>query len=163
MIKFGPSGLCEQFAQSGMSHTIEAAAWLKERGLDCFEYSFSRGVQIKPQTANQIGKEFFTKGIEISVHAPYFINLATKEEDKANNNHRYILDSLSALKEFGGKRCVFHPGSPLKASRAEAMKTLLNRFEIVLKLKEENGFGELLLCPETMGKKAQLGDLDEII
>ncbi|MDE7328666.1 MAG: TIM barrel protein [Clostridia bacterium] len=163
MIKFGPSGLCEQFAQSGMSHTIEAAAWLKERGLDCFEYSFGRGVQIKPQTANQIGKEFFNKGIEISVHAPYFINLATKEEDKANNNHRYILDSLSALKEFGGKRCVFHPGSPLKASRAEAMKTLLNRFEIVLKLKEENGFGELLLCPETMGKKAQLGDLDEII
>ena len=71
--------------------------------------------------------------------------------------------SLSALKEFGGNRCVFHPGSPLKASRSDAMLTLLKRFEVILRLKEENGFSDLLLCPETMGKKAQLGDLEEVI
>ena len=163
MIKFGPSGLCEQFAQSGNKHTIQAGKWLSDQGLDCFEYSFGRGVQIKHETANEIGKEFADNNIEISVHAPYFINLATLEEDKANNNHRYIMDSLAALKAFGGNRCVFHPGSPLKASRSEAMNTLLKRFETVLKLKEENGFSDLLLCPETMGKKAQLGDLEEII
>ncbi|MDE5990440.1 MAG: TIM barrel protein [Clostridia bacterium] len=163
MIKFGPSGLCEQFAQSGNKHTIEAGKWLSDQGLDCFEYSFGRGVQIKPETANEIGKEFAKNNIEISVHAPYFINLATLEEDKANNNHRYIMDSLAALRAFGGNRCVFHPGSPLKASRSEAMHTLLKRFELVLKLKEENGFSDLLLCPETMGKKAQLGNLEEVI
>lgn len=163
MIKFGPSGLCEQFAQSGNKHTIQAGKWLSEQGLDCFEYSFGRGVQIKAETANEIGQEFANCGIEISVHAPYFINLATIEEEKAINNHRYIMDSLSALKEFGGNRCVFHPGSPLKAARSDAMQTLLKRFEVILKLKEENGFSDLLLCPETMGKKAQLGDLEEII
>ena len=163
MIKFGPSGLCQQFAQSGMKHTIQAGKWLSKQGLDCFEYSFGRGVQIKSETAIEIGREFAENNIEISVHAPYFINLATLEDDKAINNHRYIMDSLAALRTFGGNRCVFHPGSPLKASRSEAMTTLLKRFETVLKLKEENGFSDLLLCPETMGKKAQLGDLEEVI
>ncbi len=163
MIKFGPSGLCAGFSQSGYKHTIEAGKWLNNQGLNCFEYSFGRGVQIKSATANDIGKEFAQNDVEISVHAPYFINLATQEDAKAENNHRYIMDSLAALREFGGKRCVFHPGSPLKTDRLEAMKTLLKRFETVLKLKEDNGFSDLLLCPETMGKKAQLGDLEEVI
>lgn len=163
MIKFGPSGLCSQFAEQGFKHTVQAGAWLRDLGLDCFEYSFGRGVQIKSDTAKEIGVEFYKCGIEISVHAPYFINLATQEDEKAQNNHRYILDSLAALKAFGGQRCVFHPGSPLKASRQDAMTLLLKRFETVLQLKEQNGFGDLLLCPETMGKKAQLGDLEEVI
>lgn len=163
MIKFGPSGLCSQFAEKGYKHTIQAGAWLRDLGLDCFEYSFGRGVQIKADTAKEIGEEFARCGIEISVHAPYFINLATQEDDKAENNHRYIMDSLAALRAFGGNRCVFHPGSPLKATREDAMSLLLKRFEKVLELKEQNGFGDLLLCPETMGKKAQLGNLEEVI
>ncbi|MCI8421037.1 MAG: TIM barrel protein [Clostridia bacterium] len=163
MIKFGPSGLCEQFAESGKKHTIEAGAWLKDMGLDCFEYSFGRGVMIKSQTAEEIGKEFANNGIEISVHAPYFINLATQEDDKALNNHRYIFDSLRTLRAFGGNRCVFHPGSPLKTPRDQAMKVLLGRFEEVLKIKNNEGFEDLLLCPETMGKIAQLGNLEEVI
>ena len=163
MIKFRPSGLCSRFAESGRKHTIEAGKWLSDLGLDCFEYSFGRGVLIKSQTAAEIGEEFAKNNIEISVHAPYFINLATQEEEKAINNHRYIFSSLKALSAFGGKRCVFHPGSPLKAARSEAMSLLLKRFEEILKIKEDEGYGDLLLCPETMGKKAQLGDLQEII
>ena len=163
MIKFGPSGLCEQFVESGKKHTIEAGVWLKDMGVDCFEYSFGRGVKIKSQTAEEIGKEFSKNGIEISVHAPYFINLATQEEEKALNNHTYIFDSLRALRAFGGNRCVFHPGSPLKTPRGEAMKVLLDRFEKVLRIKNDEGFGDLILCPETMGKVAQLGDLEEVI
>ncbi len=163
MIKFGPSGLCMQFAESGKKHTVEAGEWLKELGLNCFEYSFGRGVMIKSQTAEEIGKVFAENGIEISVHAPYFINLATQEEEKAVNNHRYIFDSLKALRAFGGNRCVFHPGSPLKSARNEAVNVMLKRFEKVLKIKNDEGFGDMILCPETMGKIAQLGDLDEVI
>ena len=95
MIKFGPSGCCEQFAQLGYTKTIQAAAWLKSLNLDCFEYSFGRGVQIKEDTARAIGEEFSACGIELSVHAPYFINLATVEEDKAENNHKYKIGRAS--------------------------------------------------------------------
>ena len=163
MIKFGPSGSCERFAAEGYSHTIQEAKWLADLGLDCFEYSFGRGVRITEKTARGIGEEFDRYNVEFSVHAPYFINLATLEEEKAKNNHEYIFSSLRALRWFGGKRCVFHPGSPLKAARGDAMKVLLDRLELVMRLKHEYGFDDLWLCAETMGKKSQLGDLEEVI
>ncbi len=163
MIKFGPSGTCEQFAAQGFTATVQAAPWLKDLGLDCFEYSFGRGVRVGEQTAKKIGAVFAENDIEMSVHAPYFINLATLDDQKAANNHEYILSSLAALRAFGGKRCVFHPGSPVGQTRADAMDTLYRRLDALMSDVLGAGFGDLWLCPETMGKKAQLGDLDEII
>lgn len=163
MIKFGPSGTCADFSAAGHAHTIEVPAWLKEHDLDCFEYSFGRGVRIGESSARAIGAEFAASGAEISVHAPYFINLATLEEEKAENNHRYIFDSLAALSLFGGRRCVIHPGSPLKAERGQAMDLLMKRLEKVAELKHELGYDDMYLCLETMGKAAQLGSLEEVI
>ena len=163
MIKFGPSGTSEDFTLAGHTHTEEMPQWLAEHELDCFEYSFGRGVRIRQDTAKAIGAEFAKLNKEISVHAPYFINLATKEEEKAENNHRYIFDSFAALTWFGGNRCVIHPGSPLKEDRGVAMDILMNRLEKVAVLKHEYGYDDKLLCLETMGKQAQLGSLDEVI
>lgn len=163
MIKFGPSGACAEFALAGHTRTTEIPDWLVIHNLDCFEYSFGRGVQIKEETAREIGKVFKEKGLEISVHAPYFINMATQEEQKAENNHRYIFDSMAALSAFGGKRVVMHPGSPLKADRSEAMDLLMRRLETVAVMKHEYGYDDIYLCLETMGKSAQLGSLDEVI
>ena len=163
MIKFGPSGSCGLFAIQGFTHTVQEAKWLAELGLECFEYSFGRGVRLTEKTAREIGEEFKKYSIEISVHAPYFINLATQEEEKAENNHNYIFGSLKALRELGGKRCVFHPGSPLKADRNEAMDLLMKRLDVVMQLKHEYGYDDMWLCAETMGKKSQLGDLSEVI
>lgn len=163
MIKFGPSGTCEDFTAHGYKHSAEAAQWVRSNDLDCFEYSFGRGINLRDETAVQIGEAFRCVDVEMSVHAPYYINLATPEEIKAENSFGYIMNSLHMLRKFGGARCVFHPGSPLKQDRSAAMKLLLQRFEHVLRLKNEMDFDDLLLCPETMGKKAQLGDLEEII
>ena len=163
MIKFGPSGACEEFAQQKFKKTSDGAIWLKNKGVDLFEYSFGRGVNISTKTAAEYGEVFKNNGIEMSVHAPYFINLATVEEDKAQNNIKYIFDSLNACDAFKGSRVVFHPGSPCKLERSEAMKILLKSFENICQLKRDLKFDHILLCPETMGKLAQLGDLEEII
>ena len=163
MIKFGPSGSCEEFHAQNFKKTADGVNWLKERGVDLYEYSFGRGVNISRESAQETGKAFASVGIEMSVHAPYFINLATVEDQKKENNVKYIMDSLEALKNFGGNRCVFHPGSPVKLERAEAMSILLKSFEKIVALKHEYGYDDLYLCPETMGKEAQLGTLDEII
>ena len=163
MIKFGPSGTCSQFAANGFTATVQAAPWLKSLGLDCFEYSFGRGVRVGAETAEKIGAVFAENGIEMSAHAPYFINLATVDEQKAANNHEYILSSLKVLRAFGGKRCVFHPGSPLQLPRREAMDVLLRRLDALMEDVLSAGYGDLWLCPETMGKQAQLGDLAEIV
>jgi Endonuclease IV (EC 3.1.21.-) len=79
---FGPSGNSQSFYDEGHKSTTEAPEWLKKRGLDAFEYSFGRGVRIREGTAREIGNAFVKEGITLSVHAPYYINLASTDEEK---------------------------------------------------------------------------------
>ena len=95
MIKFGPSGNCESFYAEGNAHTEQAAAFVRKRGLDCFEYSFGRGVNISEKKAVEIGNAFKNEGVEISVHAPYFINFANLEDDKIENRFLEIPESMT--------------------------------------------------------------------
>ena len=122
MIKFGPSGNCESFYAEGFSHTEEAAAFVKNRGLDCFEYSFGRGVRMTEEKAISIGSAFAKEGIEISAHAPYFINFANPDDEMAAKSYGYVLDTAKALKLMGGNRVVFHPAAQGKMTRAEAVE-----------------------------------------
>ena len=163
MILFGPSGTDEAFAAEGLSRTIEVPPFLKKNGLDIFEYSFGRGVRVTPQTAQAIGDAFRSEGIGISVHAPYFINFASDDETKLRASFDYLFQSLNALKLFGGTRAVFHPGSPLKSDRKEAMDRLLRAMSLFMEEFYQNGYDWGYVCAETMGKINQLGDLKEII
>lgn len=163
MIKFGPSGHSESFFNEGNKSSIDMPAYISARGLDAFEYSFGRGVNISSATATAIGEEAKSHNIEISVHAPYYINFASSEQDKIKKSNGYILTSLKMLKCFGGKRCVFHSGSPLKNNREAAMATLMDSLRNLAVIVQENGYNDVYLCAETMGKLNQLGSVDEII
>ncbi len=162
MIKFGPSGNCESFYAEGYSHTEEAAAFVKKRGLDCFEYSFGRGVRMTEATAKAIGAAFKNEGVEISAHAPYFINFANPDEEMVAKSYGYVLDTAKALKAMGGKRVVFHPAAQGKMSREEAVARTEERMKILAGLIYENGLEDMIFCPETMGKLAQIGTVEEI-
>lgn len=98
MIKFGPSGNSESFYAMGYKHTEQAAKYVKDFGLDCFEYSFGRGVNMSEGKALSIGEAFRAEGIEISVHAPYFINFANPADEAAQKSYGYVLDSAKYLK-----------------------------------------------------------------
>ena len=163
MIKFGPSGNCEDFYAAGFSHTEQSAAFVKGNGLDCFEYSFGRGVRMTEQKALSIGEAFQKEGIEISVHAPYFINFANPDPEMAEKSFGYVLDSARMAKLMGGKRVVFHPAAQGKATREEAVNLTEERLYILRDLLYENGFGDMIICPETMGKLAQVGTLEEVV
>ncbi len=106
MIKFGPAGHSASFLAEGKKHTYEMPEWLKNKGLDIFEYSFGRGVNIKEDSARLIGAKAKEFGIEMTVHAPYYINFATEEKEKAENNVRYVMQSLEVLSYFEGNRVV---------------------------------------------------------
>ncbi len=163
MIKFGPSGNSVSFVTEGHKSTMETFEWLANKNLDLFEYSFGQGVRLSQTTAALFGAEAAKFNIEVSVHAPYFINFANPDPEKIDNSINYILSSLSVLKAFGGKRCVFHPGSEGGASRSEAFNRTLKGVEKMAEVKHEMGFDDLIVCPETMGKIAQIGTLEEII
>ena len=96
MIHFGPAGNSQSFYDEGHKHTIEQMPWLKTMGLNAYEYSFGRGVRLKEQTAREIGEEAQKNGITLSVHAPYFINLASDDPEKYEKNLAYFTESARA-------------------------------------------------------------------
>ena len=162
MIKFGPSGNADSFYAAGYEHTEDAPAFLKERGLDCFEYSFGRGVRMTEAKAKSIGAAFQKEDIEISVHAPYFINFANPDDEMAAKSYGYVLDSARVCKQMGGKRIVFHPAAQGKAARFEAVDKTIERLKILREYIYLNGLDDMVYCPETMGKLAQIGTVEEI-
>lgn len=162
MIKFGPSGHSESFFADGLKSTAQMPSWLEAKGLELFEYSFGRGVSVSEETARAIGAKASEHNIEITVHAPYYINLATQEAEKAENSYGYIMQSLAALSWFGGDRCVVHCGTEGKMPRREAVELIKERLRTFINLKNAAGFKNLKLCAEVMGKLAQIGDVAEI-
>ncbi len=162
MIKFGPSGAPTRFYDEGHKTTEEMPLWVKQNGLDCFEYSFGRGVNLGEAKAKSIAEAFKKENIEISVHAPYFINLATPEKDKAENSFNYILSSAVVGRIMGANRVVFHPAAQGKESRETAVNRTIARLIELKSIIEERGFTDMKFCPETMGKIAQIGTIEEI-
>ena len=162
MIKFGPSGNCERFYAEGYEHTEEAAEFVREMGLDCFEYSFGRGVHMTEGKARSIRAAFEDMGVEISVHAPYFINFANPDDEMAAKSYGYVLDSAKMLSLMGGKRLVFHPAAQGKDARSVAVDRTADRLKILRDYIYLNNLQGLMFCPETMGKLAQIGTIEEI-
>ncbi len=162
MIKFGPSGACDLFRASGAEHTEEMARFVKEHGLDCFEYSFGRGVRMGEEKAASIAAAFQKEDVEISVHAPYFINFANPDDEMAEKSYGYVLDSARAVKQMRGKRVVFHPAAQGKEARETAVARTEDRLRILRDRIYLNGLEDLMFCPETMGKLAQIGTVGEI-
>lgn len=163
MIKFGPSGNSLSFYAEGYTATEQAAKYVKERGLDCFEYSFGRGVRMSEEKATAIKNAFAAEGIEISVHAPYFINFANPSDEMAEKSYEYVLESANMAQKMGAKRIVFHPAAQGKATRFEAVELTKKRLKILRDKIYENGFENLMFCPETMGKLAQIGTIEEVV
>ena len=162
MIKFGPSGNSIAFAEAGLNKSEQSAKWVKDLGLNCFEYSFGRGVNMGDERAVEIGKAFKEQGVEISVHAPYYINFANPEEENAEKSYTYVISSANKLRLLGGNRVVFHPASQGKMRREQAVNLTADRLKILRDKIYENGLNDLIFCPETMGKIGQIGTIEEI-
>ena len=68
------------------------------------------------------------------------------------------------LKAFGGERCVFHAGAQGQDSREAAFARTKDMFARTLELiAEEPDYADLIVCPETMGKQAQIGTVEEVV
>lgn len=163
MIRFGPSGNSDEFYKQGYKHTYEAMKWIYGMGLNAFEYSFGRGVKMKHDTAKKIREEAENYGIALSVHAPYYINLATAEAEGKKKNIEYVLSTARAAKNLGATRMVVHPGSASKADRLTVFQNIKEAVSEILGILDKEGFYDIAFCPETMGRLSQMGSLDEII
>lgn len=162
MILFGPSGNSDIFYEQGYKSSLEMPAWLRNMGLDAYEYSCARGVRIKSDMAEQLGNIAKVKGISLSVHAPYYINLASEDPKAIEKSFDYIIETSKVAELMGAKRVVLHPGSLGELTRDKAFLNIKNNLFRVLEIMKRKG-SKISLCPETLGKKNQMGTLDEIL
>lgn len=112
--------------------------------------------------AISIGEAFAAENVEISVHAPYFINFANPDDEMAAKSYGYVLDSGKMCKLMGGKRIVFHPAAQGKATREDAVALTKERLKVLRDYIYLNSLEDMTFCPETMGKLAQIGTVEEI-
>ncbi|HYE84209.1 MAG TPA: TIM barrel protein [Clostridia bacterium] len=162
MILFGPSGNSDIFYEQGYKSSLEMPAWLKNMGLDAYEYSCARGVRLQPEMAEKLGGIAKENGISMSVHAPYYINLASEDPQAIEKSFGYIVDTSRTAELMGAKRVVLHTGSLGKLSRSRAYENIKTNLDKAVKLLKDKGI-TVSLCPETLGKKNQMGTLDEIL
>jgi deoxyribonuclease-4 len=162
-IRFGPSGNADAFYEQGHKSTWEAPKWLHEMGLDAFEYSFGHGVRIKRDTAAKIGEEAAKYGLAVSAHAPYYINLVDGSDTGRRKNIKHLLGAVRAGSWMGAVRVVVHPGSASGVDRDEGLAIAKESLQEIMAELDAEGFGGIRLCIETMGKKSQLGTVEEIM
>lgn len=158
--KFGPGGNGDLFYAQGGKGTVQAPAWVKNYGLDAYEFEAGNGLTAGEATLRKIGEEAKLHGISMSLHTPYFISLSGIDPEKRLKSIDYIQKSLWAAELLGAKTIVIHSGSAAKISREEAMRLSCDTLEKVI---EAVGETDIKLGIETMGKVNQLGTLDEVI
>lgn len=161
--KFGPAGNSESFAAMGYKKTIQVPEYIVRMGLDAYEYQCGRGVRISTEAAQAFGQKAKEAGVALSLHSPYYISLSSLEEEKRTGSIDYILQSARAADAMGAQRVVVHSGSCAKLSRTDALELAKDTLRRALQAMDEEGLGHIHLCPETMGKLNQLGDLQEVL
>lgn len=160
--KFGTAGLSDSYAVKGFDPQ-KIAAYTASFGLTAFEYQCGRGVRLAHDKAQALGKAAAAQGITLSVHAPYYISMSGLDDEKRLHSVDYLLQSCALVKALGGRRVVFHPGSCGKQSREAALEKALDTMRRAVAACDEAGYGDCILCPETMGKINQLGTVDEVL
>ena len=156
---FGPAGVPHSAAKRSTEEGIKQVANLD---LDCMELEFVQGVRMKPELARRVNDLRKKLGIELTVHAPYFINLNTKEPEKFRKSIERILDSARIGYLAGAKSVTFHAAFYQKDEPQKVYERVKAALEEILETLDKEGI-EIDIRPETTGKPTQFGTLEEIL
>ncbi len=137
---------------------------LREEGLDAFEYQavqWGQKPQMKQEDAEKLGEEARKNDVRLSMHGSYFVNLAGKR-DVVEASKRRLIACATAADWMGAYVMVFHTGFYGRFEKDYAFKTCLDALNDVSAEMRSRGL-KVKLGPETMGRKFQVGTLDEIL
>lgn len=162
-IKFGPAGNSDSFYLDGNKASEQMPGWLRGKNLDAYEYQCGNGVRCGEKTAEKIKLAAKEYNIALSIHSPYYINLATDDDAKRQSSIGYIMQTSALAKMLDADRIVVHSGALCKLTRAQALGNAKNTLSLAAAEMRSAGYDNIHLCIETMGKINQLGDLDEVM
>lgn len=160
---FGVAGFPPAFFESIYKKRRENIfEWLASINLDWVELQNTYGVKMKDQQAYLYRKLAETYNIGISLHAPYYITLASADGEVVKRSKDRILQCVALAMKIGAERIIFHPGhfpGTSKADREEAIKKIVKELNSI-----ENQIPKgIYIYPETAGKRSQIGSVEEII
>lgn len=160
---FGVAGFPPAFFESGFKKKRENIfEWLNTIGLDWVELQNTYGVKM-PDAQALLYRELSEKyGIGISLHAPYYITLASEKMDVVERSKERILQCFDLAQKIGSKRIIFHPGHFPGKEKSDRQRALNNIIDRLNSIKVEIPEG-IYLYPETAGKHSQIGSVDDII
>ncbi len=161
--RFGPAGVPPMFRLMG-ADLPDVPRLLREEGLDALEYEAVRWgpkPQIRQELAEKLGAAARENDVRLSLHGSYFINLSGKK-DVVEASKRRLIASATAADWMGAYVMVFHTGFYGRLDKEFAFKTCLNALKEVNAEMRSLGL-KVKLGPETMGRKFQVGSLDEIL
>jgi len=157
-IRLGTSGI--PISTKGNS-TIDGVKCIAELKLDALECSFTHGIHMSVKTAEELGKLARELDIELSIHVPYFVNLASEDNKIIEASKKRIIDSLERGVAMNATIVAVHAGY-YKKNKEQAIEMIYEACKEITELIEKNNWN-IEFGLETMGKQASFGTLDEII
>jgi len=157
-IRFGPAGKPLGFK----GDIVKVPSYLHEIGLKALEVQQVRQINIKKDRALEIKKAAEENNVLLSLHAPYAINFSSEKEEIIEASKQRLLKALEVAHWLDAYIVVFHPGYYGSRKPREALEIAIEAIKDVARIAKRKRLRPLI-GPETMGKKSQLGSLDEII
>jgi deoxyribonuclease-4 len=144
-----------------MRGTEGTIAHLAAQGLDAFEIGWVRAVRVSEATCQRIREAAEEHDVALSVHAPYYINLNADEQEWPKSRQR-LMDAAHYGYLAGATDIVFHPGSYFEQPPEKVLAVAIPRLrECMAQLRQAGDV--VTLRPETMGKGAMLGSLQDTL
>jgi deoxyribonuclease-4 len=132
-----------------------------ELGLYALELGWVQSVRVSEQTCADIRLAAAEQDVLISVHAPYFINLNADDEEWPKSRKR-LMDAAHYGNLAGASDIIFHPGSYFGEAPEQVLPRATQRLQGCVDELRQAG-NPAVLRPETMGKTAMLGSLEDTL
>jgi deoxyribonuclease-4 len=158
IIRLGTSGI--PISTRGNS-TIDGVKRIAELNLKALEVSYTHGIHMSLTTAKELGKVANELDIELSIHVPYFVNLASLDKKIIEASKKRIIDSLARGIEMNATIVAAHAGYYGK-DKKKSIEMIFEACKEITEVIEKNDWN-IEFGLETMGKQASFGTLDEII
>jgi deoxyribonuclease-4 len=142
--------------------TVDGVRRIAELGLGAMEVEFVQGVYLNEEKARQIGTVARSLKVELSVHAPYFINLNAREDKKTRMGQSILHRTAHIADALGARSIVFHAGFYMGDTAEEAYQAVKRRLSEVLAWLKTEGIS-VTLRPEVSGRLSQFGSLEEVL
>lgn len=155
MIFLGPGGTAGLGYDDGLK-------MINELGLNALEVEFTYGVKMPVAEAKRVGDLAKRLGVKLSVHAPYYINLASDDKKKLAASKKRIMDSCERAHHLNASHVVFHSAFYGKKSASQVFEIVK---DAVIDIQEKIKYNKwkVALAPETTGKKSQFAGLDDLL